>query len=164
MGLADTDAFPLVPRLCLGTHSPEALLRHAQLEAELPESSVPGRARDGVPTCLFVERISDHVSNSSELRVSGCLHGNTVRVVCSRCENGVFNDWVCCQLDFFYHSPELDELVISTCCQDVGGWRKADRVDSAFVCFDAKEFFTSLRVVNRDVAVVAAGGEIAAVA
>ena len=39
---------PLVPRLCLGTHFPEALLRHAQLEAELPESSVPGRAWDGV--------------------------------------------------------------------------------------------------------------------
>ena len=27
---------------------PEALLRHVQLEAELPESSIPGRAWDGV--------------------------------------------------------------------------------------------------------------------
>ena len=49
--------FLLVPRLCLGTHSPEALLRHAQLEAELPESSVPGRAGrawDGVTVPLFL--------------------------------------------------------------------------------------------------------------
>jgi hypothetical protein len=38
----------LGPRLCLGPHFPEAPLRHARLEAELRECSVPGGAWDGV--------------------------------------------------------------------------------------------------------------------
>ena len=48
MGEPAIETLSLVPRLRLGAHFSEALLRHAKQEAELPESSVPGGDWDGV--------------------------------------------------------------------------------------------------------------------